>query len=65
MLEVVHKQKKIFIDLIGYPGAFKEAFTLERYKALERAGVHCFPLHYSYWQKAKKAAIQKLVGFIV
>ncbi len=39
-----------FIDLIGYPGIFKESFTLERYKTLGRMGISIIPLHYSFWK---------------
>ncbi|TRX66383.1 DEAD/DEAH box helicase [Carboxylicivirga sp. M1479] len=55
---VTNQNKNYFIDLIGYPGMFKEAFTLERYKTLARTGVKSFPLHYSFWRKDKAAAIK-------
>jgi len=38
------------IDLVGYPGDLQEAFSLERYSILSRAGFKTFPLPYSYWQ---------------
>lgn len=53
-----------FIDLIGYPGIYREAFTFERYKTLARTGIKCLPLHYSYWNKNRKEAVRKLVTFI-
>ncbi len=61
---VSNKGKSYFIDLIGYPGVFKEAFPLERYKALARVGIRSFPLHYRHWQKDKKDAIKRLKHFI-
>ncbi|MBS2100920.1 DEAD/DEAH box helicase [Carboxylicivirga linearis] len=53
-----------FIDLIGYPGIYREAFTFERYKTLARTGIKCLPLHYSYWNKNRKEAVRKLVTVI-
>ncbi|MCG8583025.1 MAG: AAA domain-containing protein [Bacteroidales bacterium] len=61
---VTHQNKNYFIDLIGYPGMFKEAFTLERYKTLARTGVKSFPLHYSFWKKDKVAAIKMIKKMI-
>ncbi len=58
---VSEKGQHFFIDLIGYPGEFKEAFTVERYKTLARTGIKSFPLHYSYWLKNKDHAINELV----
>jgi hypothetical protein len=61
---VSFKGRNYFIDLIGYPGIHKKAFTLERYKTLGRTGIKTLPLHYSYWKKNKKKAIIRLVKFI-
>ncbi len=61
---VTNKDQNYFIDLIGYPGMFKEAFSLERYKTLARTGIKSMPLHYSYWKKNKSEAIKKLNDFI-
>ena len=61
---IVHNEQNYFIDLIGYPGIYKEAFTLERYKTLGRTGITTIPLHYSFWQKNKPEAIKKIVAFI-
>ncbi len=57
---VTQDDDNYFIDLIGYPGMFKEAFTFERYKTLARIGVKTFPLHYTYWKKDKSDAINKI-----
>jgi hypothetical protein len=38
------------IDLIGFPGAFVQAFPLERYKMFYRAGLRLIPLPFSKWQ---------------
>lgn len=37
------------LDLIGYPGEFAHAFTLERYKMFHRAGLKISPLPYTAW----------------
>lgn len=57
---ISHKGKNYFIDLIGYPGIFKEAFSLERYKTLSRTGIKILPLHYSYWKKDKSEAVKRV-----
>ncbi|WP_109301250.1 ATP-binding protein [Aquimarina sp. AU474] len=57
---ITHNNNNYFIDLIGYPGMFTQAFTFERYKTLARTGIKSFPLHYSYWQKNKTSAIEKI-----
>ena len=49
------------IDLIGYPGAFTEAFTLERYKILNRVGIEIFPISYLSWKKDKYHVKEKLL----
>lgn len=61
---VTHNGKNYFIDLIGYPGIFKEAFPIERYKTLTRTGVKSFPLHYSYWKNHKEKVVKKLTDLI-
>ncbi|MGB0915221.1 MAG: DEAD/DEAH box helicase, partial [Crocinitomicaceae bacterium] len=61
---IVHNNQNYFIDLIGYPGIYREAFSIERYKALGRTGIKCLPLHYSYWKKNKKASIERIESLI-
>lgn len=61
---ISHNEKNYFIDLIGYPGIFKEAFNLERYKTLGRTGIACIPLHYTFWKKHKQKAIENLSQLI-
>lgn len=61
---VHHKGHTYFIDLIGYPGDFKEAFALERYKTLARTGIRSLPLHYSLWKKNKSLAVERLKVFL-
>ncbi len=57
---VEYNKQYYFIDLIGYPGVFKEAFSLERYKTLSRMNIQSIPLHYSYWKNSKAKALNKL-----
>lgn len=37
------------INLVGYPGEYEDAYPMERYRILNRAGIHMFPLPYSDW----------------
>ncbi|MFD0962787.1 AAA domain-containing protein [Pseudofulvibacter geojedonensis] len=52
--------KYLGIDLIGYPGDFQEAFSLERYKILNRVGISVFPLSYISWKYYKPETIATL-----
>jgi len=57
---VQHKNKTFGIDLIGYPGEFEDAFSLERYKMLQRAGLTTFPLPYTYWVSDKENCLAEI-----
>ncbi|MGB5980563.1 MAG: ATP-binding protein [Nonlabens sp.] len=57
---VIHKEQHFFLDLIGYPGMFQEAFSMERYRVLNRVGIQTIPIHWNNW-KNKKRAITKLL----
>ena len=65
-VDLVVKHLNIFtaIDLIGYPGEFEEAFTMERYNILHRTGLRIFPLPYTYWVIDNDKCIQNLHKFI-
>lgn len=63
-LIVKHNNMNYGIDLIGFPGYFAEAFSIERYKMLGRAGIRTFPLPYSYWFFDKDACFNELLKFI-
>ncbi|GJM64008.1 DEAD/DEAH box helicase [Persicobacter diffluens] len=56
----ISPKQAVFIDLIGYPGDYQGAFSMERYKTLERSGIKVFPLQYSYWNKNKADVISRL-----
>lgn len=61
---VVHNQSNYFIDLVGFPGIYQDAFSLERYRTLANAGIACLPLHYSFWTGDKNASVKKLKSFL-
>lgn len=61
---ISHNNKNYFIDLIGYPGAYKDAFSMERYRTLARTGIKSMPLHYTFWQKNPDKALEKLIAFL-
>jgi superfamily I DNA and/or RNA helicase len=44
-------QQYFGIDLIGYPGDFKEAFSLERYKIMHRVGIPIMPISFISWNR--------------
>ena len=48
-LVIKYNDRYIGVDLIGYPGAYNEAFGIERYRILKRAGLEVYPLPYSDW----------------
>ena len=57
---VEYEGRYIGIDLIGYPGDFQEAFSIERYKILNRVGITVFPLSYISWKYYKAETILTL-----
>jgi hypothetical protein len=59
-----YNEKNYFIDLIGYPGQYNNAFTTERYKTFARVGINTIPLHYRFWNESKTQAKQKLKQII-
>lgn len=52
------------IDLIGYPGQYREALTVERFKILGRAGISVFPLAYSFWKLRSEQSWNDLLAFL-
>lgn len=59
-LIVQKDEKSVAIDLIGYPGKFVNAFTIERYKMLRRAGIVSITLPYTYWFSDKEKTLQAI-----
>jgi len=60
-----HDETYFAIDLIGFPGAEKDAFTMERYKILNRVGIKVFPLSFLTWNFNKTNVISKLKTFVL
>lgn len=58
------EEKYFAIDLIGFPGEEIDAFTMERYKVLNRVGIKVFPLSYLTWNFDKMKVINQLKSFI-
>ena len=51
------------IDLIGFPGRYADAFSLDRYKMLKRAGLRIFPLAYSEWNRTPQGCLDTVNAF--
>ncbi|MFD1216438.1 DEAD/DEAH box helicase [Microbulbifer celer] len=49
------------IDLVGYPGAFFDHFSLQAYHVLHRAGVHMVPLVYRQWKQGREECVRGLL----
>lgn len=54
--------KYVAIDLIGYPGPWRDYFELDTYKIIKRAGLDVFPLSYALWVKNKTLCVDSLVS---
>lgn len=65
-IDIIVKVKETLygIDLIGFPGEFEEAFTLERYKMLQRAGLKTIPLAYTRWINNQEACLIELKYYL-
>ena len=62
---IIQNKEKVFgIDLIGFPGEFEEAFSLERYRMLYRAGIKTFALPYTYWVTDKEKCLAELIKYL-
>lgn len=55
-------EKTRAIDLVGFPGAFQEAFPLERLLTFRRAGLEILPLSYLDWLFRRDACEVWLLG---
>ena len=53
----------IGLDLIGFPGRFEDAFSLDRYKMFRRAGLRIFPLAFTEWEKSSDACLNAIRDF--
>ncbi|WP_160153454.1 DEAD/DEAH box helicase [Microbulbifer sp. ALW1] len=52
----------IGIDLIGYPGEFRDFLRLPVYQALHRAGIPLLPLPYCQWRENQAGVVSLLAG---
>jgi hypothetical protein len=55
----------VAIDLIGFPGAFEDAFTFDHYKILSRAGIAAFPLAFAHWKFNRGECLKGLLEAII
>lgn len=63
-LVVVHQNKTLSIDLIGYPGPYSNALSIAHWKVLSRMGVSVFALPYVHWQLKPQAARSALNSYL-
>ena len=61
---VLKNQQTYCIDLIGFPGVFEEALSLERWRMLERVGLRIFYLPFSQWHYDKQLCKSALENFL-
>jgi hypothetical protein len=62
---LVVKESQIYcIDLVGYPGIFQGAFSVERYKMLHRVNMKVFPLPFSSWREQRSKTEKALNDFL-
>ena len=61
---VIKNHQTYCIDLIGFPGIFEEALSLERWRMLERVGLRIFYLPFSKWHYDKALCEQVLLKFL-
>lgn len=65
-IDLLVKTEKEFkgIDLIGYPGIYRDALSVERFKILGRAGIPVFPLAYTFWKFRQDECERELKLFL-
>ncbi|WP_299583379.1 ATP-binding protein [uncultured Microbulbifer sp.] len=49
------------VDLIGYPGEYRQHFTIQTYKVLYRAGVKVLPLPYVSWSQDRRDCLRRIL----
>lgn len=50
----------IAIDLVGYPGALAESYSLERYRMINRSGLRLLPMSYRAWQENQATCVDRI-----
>ena len=61
---VIKNNRTYCIDLIGFPGVFEEALSLERWRMLERVGLRIFYLPFSQWHYDKNLCERAILIFL-
>ena len=61
---VIKNQQTYCIDLIGFPGVFEDALSLERWRMLERVGMRIFYLPFSKWHLEQHECEVALLDFL-
>ncbi len=56
--------RSLGIDLVGAPGRFHQAFRLERYRTLKRAGLRLFPLSLSAWRRDRSGCVAAVLRWL-
>ncbi|MEO1050331.1 MAG: AAA domain-containing protein [Bacteroidota bacterium] len=59
-----HKNAAFALDLIGYPGEYQDAFSIDRYKMLQRVGIDVFPLPYTLWVNSRTKCMESIKDLI-
>ena len=59
-IAIQYGDKMYGIDLLGYPGEFRDAIHLERYMTFMRVGIKIIPLPYTLWYMNPEACEQRL-----
>ncbi|WP_444919368.1 DEAD/DEAH box helicase [Microbulbifer sp. CnH-101-G] len=56
-----HRGRILGVDLIGYPGEYRQHFTTQTYKVLHRAGVRVLPLPYISWVRDPESCLRRIL----
>lgn len=59
---IVKDGRSMGIDLIGYPGDFTAAYSMDRYRMCMRAGMKIFPLPYSNWRSNRAKCVESILS---
>jgi len=57
-----YNQQILGIDLIGWSPSLGNAFSLERYQILNRAGLKIIPLPYTLWTENREECLSVILG---
>lgn len=57
-------QRYVAIDLVGFPGAWQDAFSLAHYQLFDRAGIAVLPLSYIAWQHQRPQCLSAIAQLL-